>query len=184
MKNQDQTSTIKNQPKWQGEKWELPERKARVEALKHLFSHEFHSPKPPALSDKDYPARFVSDKDCSSFLPDEQEDIMSLNLSVLEYSKQLVTGVRDNKKMIDDLIKQSSEAWDIKRMALVDLNIIRIAVFEMHFLKKPLSFKVCIDEAIEVAKVYGSSDSSSYINGVLDHISQIDLQKTFHSKKM
>ena len=164
-------------------KWQLSKRKARVEALKKLFSHEFHF-SDTLLSDTLHLSYTISKEDKSYLLYEEPSSTSNqknkkgsekeLSALVFEYSKYLIEGVLENKQVIDSLIKRSSLAWDIKRIALVDLNIIRIAIFEMLYSKKyPLSFKVCIDEAIEIAKVYSSMDSSSYVNGILDSISKI-----------
>jgi N utilization substance protein B len=89
---------------------------------------------------------------------------------IKSFTSELVSGVITNKDSIDKIIRETSHNWRIDRMAVVDRNILRIATFEM--LKMPdIPYKVSLNEAIELAKRFGSEDSSSFINGVLDNIS-------------
>lgn len=88
---------------------------------------------------------------------------------VLEFAHKLVEGVCRRRKEIDQLIEQHSENWKLSRMSRVDRNILRMAVLE--FLEmEDIPCKVSIDEAIELGKKYGSSDSGAFINGILDQI--------------
>lgn len=81
----------------------------------------------------------------------------------------VITGVHGHRDDIDDLIRQFSTNWRLERMAIVDRNILRLATYELlHLMDVPR--KVCINEAIEVAKRYGGDDSPSFINGILDRI--------------
>ncbi len=81
----------------------------------------------------------------------------------------VIAGVHGHRDDIDDLIRQFSTNWRLERMAIVDRNILRLATYELlHLLDIPR--KVCINEAIEVAKRYGGDDSPSFINGILDRI--------------
>ena len=88
------------------------------------------------------------------------------------YVSQLLTGIQKHQKKIDSLIKQTSQSWAMDRMSLIDLNIMRIAVYEMLYSSPPVPFKVCIDEAVKIAKIYGTENSSKFINGNLDTISK------------
>ena len=87
-----------------------------------------------------------------------------------DYINQVFEGVRKHKKDIDKLIEQSSHSWKVKRISLMDLIIMRLALYEMFYAKPPLPFKVCIDEALEIAKIYSTKDSVQFINGNLDAI--------------
>lgn len=89
---------------------------------------------------------------------------------VLTYCQTLIEGVLKNKTAIDDLIQAASRHWKLQRIALVDKNILRIAVFEMKFAAEPLKPSIAIDEAVEIAKKYGSTDSGAFVNGLLDQI--------------
>jgi N utilization substance protein B len=86
-----------------------------------------------------------------------------------DFSRRLVEGVLQYRSDIDQTIQKNSEHWAIDRMAAVDLNILRIAIFEMtHEKENPA--KVIIDEAIEIAKKYGNENSGSFVNGILDAV--------------
>lgn len=84
-----------------------------------------------------------------------------------KYCELLVSGVRANRKALDSIIEESSDNWTIDRMPLVDRNILRLAVYELRY-SPDVPFKVVIDEAVELAKRYGSDESGAFINGILD----------------
>ncbi|MBI2118235.1 MAG: transcription antitermination factor NusB [Elusimicrobia bacterium] len=85
------------------------------------------------------------------------------------FSKHLLSGVLDRQEEIDTLIRRYTENWDIRRMAAIDRNILRISTFEiLTDLETPIS--VIIDEAIEISKNYSTEDSSKFVNGILDKI--------------
>ena len=81
----------------------------------------------------------------------------------------VIAGVHGHRDDIDNLIRQFSTNWRLERMAIVDRNILRLATYELLHLDD-IPRKVCINEAIEVAKRYGGDDSPSFINGILDRI--------------
>jgi N utilization substance protein B len=89
---------------------------------------------------------------------------------VWDYALELLKGVESNAKAIDEVIQKNSAHWTLKRMALVDLNIMRLATFELKFSGEMVPPAVCIDEAIEISKKYGTVDSSAFVNGILDQI--------------
>jgi N utilization substance protein B len=91
---------------------------------------------------------------------------------LLEYTESLVRGIRDHSAEIDAKIQGLSQHWKLTRMALVDLNVMRIAAFELMFCRDQVPPKVAINEAIEIARHYGSGDSSAFVNGILDQIAQ------------
>ena len=84
--------------------------------------------------------------------------------------KKTVLNILNHKKQIDQILSQHSQNWKLNRMALLDLNILRLAVYEILFSQKKESPNIFINEAVEIAKIYGSSDSSRFINGILDSI--------------
>uniref|UniRef100_A0A7V6A6M8 Transcription antitermination protein NusB n=1 Tax=Desulfobacca acetoxidans TaxID=60893 RepID=A0A7V6A6M8_9BACT len=87
------------------------------------------------------------------------------------YLTKLVEGVAAHQEELDALIKQHSEHWRLERMAAVDRNLLRLALYEL--LHQPaIPAKVVINEAVELAKRYGSEESGSFINGILDRIRQ------------
>lgn len=91
---------------------------------------------------------------------------------VADYGAVLFRGVAVRMKEIDAIIQSNSAHWKVSRMGLVDLSVMRIAVFEMKFLEPALNPKIAIDEAIELAKKYGSTDSGSFVNGLLDNVAK------------
>ncbi len=86
-----------------------------------------------------------------------------------EFCQRLIEGVRQNQGQIDQLIEENSENWTLKRMAAVDRNILRLATFEL-LLCPDIPFKATLNEAIELAKKFGTDDSGAFINGILDKI--------------
>ena len=89
--------------------------------------------------------------------------------SVKDFSACLVQGVTEHLSEVDDLIRKYTDHWSLERMALVDRNILRIAIFELLYLDD-IPAKVTLNEAIEVAKRYGDESSSAFVNGILDRI--------------
>lgn len=90
---------------------------------------------------------------------------------VPSYLQKLVDGVAAHQEELDALIKQYSEHWRLERMVAVDRNLLRLAVYELLYLPE-IPAKVVINEAVELAKRYGTEFSGSFVNGVLDHIRQ------------
>jgi transcription antitermination protein NusB len=90
---------------------------------------------------------------------------------VVNYATSLVQGTLDKQSEIDDLISSHSSHWKIDRMAVTDRNILRLGTFELKA-EQTVPARVVINEAIEIAKKYGTSDSATFINGVLDSIHQ------------
>lgn len=103
------------------------------------------------------------------------EDEEPLEPDMSQFCRDLVTGVARNVGEIDRLIESHSTHWKISRMALVDRNILRMAVFELLYCDD-IPASVSINEAIEIGKRFGTEESGSFINGVLDHIAK-DLKK-------
>lgn len=81
------------------------------------------------------------------------------------YFEKLVTGIVRNKEDLDDYINNKAVDWTIKRMAVIDRNILRLALFEIEEELVPVG--VAINEAVELAKEYGDDNSSGFINGIL-----------------
>jgi transcription antitermination factor NusB len=88
---------------------------------------------------------------------------------VHEFARELVQGSMDKRDEIDVLLKAAAQNWQLHRMALVDRNILRMAVFEMMNLDS-VPAKVTINEAIELGKRFSTKQSGSFINGILDRI--------------
>ena len=84
-------------------------------------------------------------------------------------ARELIAGVRENKQKIDAAIRKFAPAWPLEQIALIDRNILRLAIFEM-LLNNKVPVKVAINEAVELAKMFGSENSSKFVNGVLGSV--------------
>jgi transcription antitermination protein NusB len=111
--------------------------------------------------------------DCSAH---QTEDVQSylfqkreLDKQIIEFTQHIVNGVTEKKTAIDNLIKQFAPLFPIEQIAPVDKNILRISIFEIMF-DKETPTKVAINEAIELAKTFGSDTSPKFVNGVLGSI--------------
>ena len=93
-----------------------------------------------------------------------------------EFGEELVKGVGENSKFIDEIIQKYAPSWPIERMNITDRNILRLAVYEMFF-RPDIPEVVSINEAVELAKLYGTDDSPAFINGVLDSIYKRELKR-------
>lgn len=91
--------------------------------------------------------------------------------SVIGFAEALVRGTMRHREAIDEVIQRSSRNWRLERMARVDRNILRLATYELMY-EREVPAKVVINEAIEVAKRYGTAESAAFVNGLLDRISQ------------
>ena len=90
------------------------------------------------------------------------------------FADELVRGVQSERPQIDALIQTSSTHWKLERMARVDRNILRLAVYEI-LRRADVPVRVTLNEAVELGKKYGSEESSAFVNGVLDRMAHMDL---------
>jgi N utilization substance protein B len=88
-----------------------------------------------------------------------------------DFCRQLVTGVEEHLPEVDEMIGTVSENWSVSRMPLVDRNILRLATYEVLFVDD-VPPSVAINEAVELAKIFGGEDSSKFVNGVLGKIAE------------
>ena len=84
-----------------------------------------------------------------------------------DYIDSVMAGVSENRAAIDEKIAEFAKGWRLERMAGVDRSIMRIAVYEMFFATNKLKPSIAINEAVELAKGYGTDDSARFVNGVL-----------------
>jgi N utilization substance protein B len=88
----------------------------------------------------------------------------------IPYASLLGKGVLTCKREIDSLIEEYAKDWNVTRIAGVDINIMRIALYEMFFAEKSVDAGVAINEAVELAKIYSSDEAPRFINGILGNI--------------
>jgi len=99
-----------------------------------------------------------------------------------DFCLRIIRGVALHQVEIDKLIKKSTAHWALERMPLLDRNIIRISIYEMLF-EDDIPYSVSINEAIELAKIYGTSESSKFVNGVLGKIASNMSEKNLKDKR-
>ncbi len=85
-----------------------------------------------------------------------------------DFAVSLVLGVLRNRDELDALIAAKAENWSVSRMAVTDRNVLRLGAFEMRYTDTP--DRVAVDEAVELAKRFGSASSSQFVNGILDKL--------------
>ncbi len=133
-------------------------RRSREMALQLLFQTEFVPGGFQASTAPEMLRRFNTD--------------FGIEQEISEYGSMLFLGIAQKLKEIDAIIQSHSSHWKVSRMGLVDLSVMRIAVFEMKFLGEPLNPRIAIDEAVEIAKKFGSTDSGAFVNGILDQVAR------------
>ena len=121
--------------------------------LQFLFQSDF--------GDKDH-----RKNNLKQFLSDKENDP-----EVKKFASEIIDGTLSMLDEIDSAIKKTAENWVLERMAAVDRNILRFAVYEL-LQRKDIPPAVTINEAIEIAKKYSTLESASFINGILDKIAQ------------
>ncbi|MDA0838539.1 MAG: transcription antitermination factor NusB [Planctomycetota bacterium] len=106
----------------------------------------------------------LTEIEIDEFLEKESDDVGMLN-----FARELVQGCLAKLGEIDAAIKEVAENWDIHRMAVLDRNILRLAVYELKYLDD-VPPKVTINEAVELGKRFSTASSGAFINGILDRI--------------
>jgi N utilization substance protein B len=125
-------------------------RKARELALQMLFQND------------------IAGNDPSEII-ETFEDIQRVRPNIREFAIKVFRGTLEKQADIDKILVEQTENWRIERMAVVDRNLIRMAIFEMLYLDDTPKL-VILDEAIEIAKRFGTNKSSQFINGILDGV--------------
>jgi len=127
----------------------MSRRKSREMALQTLFQLDYNT------ADKNEALQAVLSENNNS------------SENTKEYTEYLVNGTQEHLNEIDVIISQVSNEWKIDRMAGIDRNIARIAIYEMNFGSEELPPNVVINEAVELAKIFGTEESSRFVNGIL-----------------
>ncbi len=131
---------------------------ARTIALQTLYEWDF-------MEEKATETTAAAKKNLKEFAPKFNEN---------DFVLELVEGVAKNKKEIDKLIKKYAPEWPIEKITLIDRNVLRLGIYELKFAKakdgKTVPPRVVINEAIELAKAFGSGSSGKFVNGVLGAI--------------
>lgn len=131
----------------------MKRRKAREYALQILFQFDFTEKK-------------LDRRGLDEFWADKNE-----KQEIREFAEDLARGTVEKLDEIDAAIERLAENWVLRRMAAVDRNILRFAAFEILY-RKDIPCAVTINEALEIAKKYSSSEAASFLNGVLDRLAK------------
>mgnify|MGYP003584431648 FL=1 len=134
----------------------MSRRKAREIALQALFQFDF------------------TKNDDENLIEMLIKETKGLNQQSILFTREIIKGTIANLEAIDATIKTVSNDWKIERMAAVDRNIVRMAVYELKFNSEDTAPKIIINEAIEIAKIFGSDESSRFVNGILGDLIKKD----------
>jgi N utilization substance protein B len=131
----------------------MKRRKAREYALQILFQLDIRKEKPSAAILKRFWAEYRPDDEVKAF------------------AEELIKGTYKQRLGIDKLIRECAKNWSLDRMAVVDRNVLRMAVYEILY-RMDIPTSVTINEAIEIAKKYGTDESGAFVNGILDSVAR------------
>ncbi|MEW6068918.1 MAG: transcription antitermination factor NusB [Nitrospirota bacterium] len=131
----------------------MKRRRAREYTLQMLFQADFIEKDIEGINFKEFWSNKREDKDLK------------------EFTEELVRGTLERLDDIDRMIENVAENWILKRMAVVDRNILRFAAYEILY-RKDIPSAVTINEAIEIAKKYSTTEAASFINGILDSLAK------------
>jgi N utilization substance protein B len=132
----------------------MKRRKAREHALQILFQLDIRKDKPSSAVLKHFWAEYKPDDEVKAF------------------AEELVKGTYKHLPKINDLIHQCAKNWSLDRMAVVDRNVLRMAIYEILY-RMDIPTSVTINEAIEIAKKFGTDESGAFVNGILDRVARL-----------
>jgi N utilization substance protein B len=150
-------------------------REARERAVQFLFQHDLNpydnldealdqfwdSQRAPVIAEEKGPATWGQ--------PNEIAPATAEEVATRQFADRLIRGVVEKRPELDKRITQFAQNWDLKRMAVVDRNILRLAIYEMYF-RDDIPPVVSINEAVDIAKKFSTEDSGKFVNGILDKI--------------
>lgn len=96
--------------------------------------------------------------------------------ALLDYVQKTVHGTADHIARLDELINQYAKGWRVERLASVDVNLLRLSIYELLFAENAQDTPIIINEAVALAKVYSEDRSPAFINAILDHIAKDGIQ--------
>ncbi len=153
-------------------------REARERAVQFLFQHDLNPPDQPGPLDEALAqfwesqrwAAIAEEKGAATWgqkveLPPPTTD----EIAMRQFAEPLIRGVVEHRDALDEQIKKYAQNWDLHRMAAVDRNILRLAIYEMLH-RDDIPPVVSINEAVDIAKKFSTQDSGKFVNGILDKI--------------
>ncbi len=132
----------------------MKRRKAREYALQLLFQLDIRREKPSAAILKNFWVEYGPDEEVKAF------------------AEEIVKGTYKHLTKINGLIHQCAKNWSLDRMAVVDRNVLRMAAYEILY-RMDIPTSVTINEAIEIAKKFGTDESGAFVNGILDRVARV-----------
>jgi transcription antitermination protein NusB len=150
-------------------------REARERAVQFLFQHDMNPPEKldEALDhfwDSQRAPAIAEEKASASWGEKiELPPATTEELATRHFSDTLIRGVVEHRAEIDERIVQIAQNWDLQRMAVVDRNVLRLAIYEMLY-RDDIPPVVSINEAVDIAKKFSTGDSGKFVNGLLDKI--------------
>jgi transcription antitermination protein NusB len=129
--------------------------------LDEALNHFWESQQAPAIAEEKASATWGQKIE----LPPPTEEEASLRV----FSDKLIRGTLEHREELDERIQKHAQNWDLRRMAIVDRNILRLAIYEMLY-REDIPPIVSINEAVDIAKKFSTQDSGKFVNGLLDKI--------------
>lgn len=128
--------------------------------------------------DEDNMEDFLISSNIIDFFPELDEDTLDSVLAEddKEFIRTTVAGTMENKVDIDALIDYQAKNWSTLRMMSADKNILRMGVYELHFAKEKIEAPIIINEAVDLARIYGDDESYKFVNGILDALAKKDFK--------
>lgn len=123
----------------------------RVAALQFMYEHELNA------------------KEDVAEAMEQQFEYLRIREGIAGYARKLIEGTLSHLQQIDKIIIDHLQNWELSRLSVVDRSVLRIAVYEIIYVSE-VPPKVSINEMVEVSKIYGSTDSPGFVNGVIDAI--------------
>ena len=150
-------------------------REARERAVQFLFQHDMNPPEDleAALDhfwESQRAAAIAEDKGVAKWgqtieLPPPSAEEAAVRL----FAEPLIRGALEHRDQADELIRKHAQNWELHRMAAVDRNILRLAIYEMLY-REDIPPVVSINEAVDIAKKFSTQDSGKFVNGILDKV--------------
>jgi N utilization substance protein B len=150
-------------------------REARERAVQFLFQHDLNPPDnlPAALEqfwDSQRAAAIAGEKGMATWgQPVELPPLTTEEAAVRLFADPLIRGALEHRDEADGIIKKHAQNWELHRIAAVDRNILRLAIFEMLH-REDIPPIVSINEAVDIAKKFSTQDSGKFVNGILDKV--------------
>jgi N utilization substance protein B len=117
-----------------------------------------------------YQFEFQSDNKEDQIMDAQEEQ--GLHQKDMEYVRDVVGGVHQYISSIDEQIEKNAKGWKLSRISKVDLSILRLALYEIHY-RKDIPYNVTVNEAVELAKKFSSEESGAFINGILGSVTKV-----------